>query len=240
MVVDLHCHIIPQIDDGSESMDESMQMLRMAASEGIGAIVATPHFEYGMKEELLEKRQKQFTDFCRYAKESGTSVEIYPGNEIFYSDSAIEALLDKTAWSLNGTRYVLVEFPVYAEFSHIQRAVRKLQYAGYWPVLAHIERYDGLKKIESVEQLVDQGTFMQVNASAVTGKSGYGVKQYIKKLMRYHLVHFLGTDAHGSVHRKPEMKSCLGYIKRKAGADYCYQISEENPGKLIRGEHING
>lgn len=240
MIIDTHCHIIPEIDDGSESMEESLKMLQLEAAEGVGAVIATSHFEYGMDSGWLERRQKRFAELCECAESSGTSVKIYPGNEIFYSDSIIESLLAGDAWTLNRTRYVLVEFPVYADFSYIQNAVRKLQYAGYWPVLAHIERYEGLKRIENVEELVEQGVYMQVNSGTVTGKDGWSIQQYVKKLMRCSLVHFLGTDSHGSVYRKPEMEKSLRYIKRKIGSSYCCQISEENPEKLIRGEQVNG
>lgn len=239
MVIDTHCHIIPGIDDGAENMEEAMKMLQMAAGEKIDGIIATSHFEYGMSSELLEKRQRQFEELCSYAECSGISVKIYPGNEIFYSDSIIDSLLSGKAWTLNHTRYVLVEFPVYAEYSYIQSAVRRLQYAGYWPVLAHIERYEGLRKKEYVEALVDMGAYMQVNSSAVTGKNGWNIRQYVKKLIRCDLIHFLGTDSHGTEHRKPEMQKCLDYISKKAGFMCCHRLSEENPEKIIRGEQIH-
>ncbi|MDY2628728.1 MAG: CpsB/CapC family capsule biosynthesis tyrosine phosphatase [Lachnospiraceae bacterium] len=240
MVIDTHCHIIPGVDDGAENMEESMRMLQMEAREGIGAVIATPHFEYGINSELLEKRQKQFIRFCECAESSGTSVKIYPGNEIFYSDSIIESLMNGDAWTLNHTRYVLVEFPVYAEYSHIQSAVRRLQYAGYWPVLAHIERYEGLRKKEHVEELVDMGAYMQVNSSAVTGKNGWKIRQYVKKLLHCDLIHLLGTDSHGCEHRKPEMQKCLSCITKSVGSESCHRLAEENPAKIIRGEQING
>ena len=240
MIIDVHSHIVPQIDDGSESMGESLQMLQAAAREGIGAIIATPHFEYGMGPEWLENRQKQFAGLCECAERSGISIKIYPGNEIFYSDSIIETLMSGEAWTLNHTRYVLVEFPAYAEFSYILAAVRKLQYAGFWPVLAHVERYAALGKTECVRELVELGACIQVNSGAVTGKNGWRTRQYVKKLMKCNLVHLVGTDSHGNRHRKPEMQQCLSYMKQKVGSSCCRQISEENPGKIIEGKQING
>ena len=112
--------------------------------------------------------------------------------------------------------------------------------AGYFPILAHIERYECLKKESEVQNLVDMGAYIQVNASSLTGRLAIRVQWYLKKLMRHDLVHVVATDAHGSKKRRPMIQEAAGYIKKKAGADYCKKITEENPEKIIRGERICG
>ena len=118
--------------------------------------------------------------------------------------------------------------------------MQNLQYAGYLPVIAHIERYQGMKKEEQVAELAGMGACMQVNVSSVMGKAGWSTRWYLLKLMRHGLIHVLGTDAHGATHRRPEMRDCLSYIDKKIGKTYREEISTINPSRIIRGEYISG
>lgn len=240
MVIDVHCHILPKVDDGARDSGTTVKMLEMAFQEGIGGMIATPHYEYGMDRSVLNKRKKTFEAVRQIAMEMKPGFQMYLGNEIFYSDGTISALEEGTALTLNGTRYVLIEFPVYAEFSDISRAVRNMQYAGFIPVLAHIERYKGTKKLDQVRELVELGACMQVNASSVTGKMGWLSQKYVVNLIQKNLVHLLGTDAHGCMHRRPEMRECLMYLNKKVGVRAANQLSRINPMKLLGGEEIRG
>ena len=240
VVIDVHSHILPGVDDGSKNPEVSRKMLEIAAEEGIEAIIATPHFEGGMTEKFLSRREKAFELTSAMAAEMDPPIKMYLGNEIFYGESAIEALENGTANTLNGTDYALVEFPVYSEFSYIEKAIKNLIYAGYIPVIAHIERYEGMKKKYQVEELKKHGAVMQVNASTVTGGMGWGIKRYVLKLMKAGLVDLLGTDAHGVNRRRPEIREALSVIDKKVGREYRILISEENPEKILRGENISG
>ena len=231
---------MPGVDDGSKSPEMTAKMLEIAVSEGIGAIVCTPHFEAGMKPELLEKRKRSLALTRGLAETICPKMKIFYGNEIFYGDSTIRALEEGAAKPINGTDYVLVEFPVYSEFSYIEKAIRTLAYAGYRPVIAHIERYEGMTKMSQVQELVKCGAVMQVNASTLTGAMGWGVKHYMFKLMKYGLVDILGTDAHGVQRRKPEIKAALEIVEKKFGADYKKLISEINPKLILKGENLGG
>ena len=141
MIFDIHCHILPSVDDGARNESSTDRMLRIAASEGIDVIVATPHFSYDREKEEVEMIKRKYAEVRALWKKRGADKEMYLGNELFYSEGVIEALQDGRALTMNGTRYVLVEFPMYAEFSNIQKAIQKLQYAGYIPIIAHVERY---------------------------------------------------------------------------------------------------
>ncbi len=241
MITDTHCHILPAVDDGSKNEEETKEMLRMAFAEGIEAIIATPHFECGMDRAVRQKREAAFEAARRWAEELHPGAKMYLGNELFYSESIFEALEDGSAMTINGTRYALVEFPVYADFRYLQKAVHNLVYAGYYPVIAHMERYQGLQdNMEHVEELVGMGAYMQVNTSSVLGKHGWASRRYMLKLMKHRLIHMLGTDAHDTRGRKPEMQKCVEYVRRKLGAEYCQWITEIVPNKMIRGEKISG
>jgi len=114
-----------------------------------------------------------------------------------------------------------------------------LQMSGYRPVLAHAERYKCLvKEPYRVEELVDMGIYIQVNASGVTGETGLPSKAFVKKLMKYELVHFLGSDAHNMGNRKPAMQKCVSYVSRKFGEDYARRISWDNALRMLCNEPI--
>ena len=231
---------MPGVDDGSKNPEMTAKMLEIAAADGIGGIVCTPHFEAGMKHELLDKRQRALALTRGLAENICPKMKIFYGNEIFYGDSTIKALESGEAKPLNGTDYILVEFPVYSEFAYIEKAIRTLTYAGYRPVIAHIERYEGMTKMAQVQELVMCGAVMQVNASTVTGAMGWSIKRYIFKLMKYGLVDVLGSDAHGVQRRRPEMKEAIGLIEKKFGADYRKLITETNPRLILKGENLSG
>lgn len=240
MVIDIHSHILPGVDDGARNMEETIEMIKIAVKEGIGAIVATPHYEVGMEPEVLSKYREAYCKVRQYIEEEQIPLELYQGSEIFYSESITEALQEGTLYTINGTRYVLVEFSIDTGYSTIERALKNLLYAGYRPVLAHTERYMELHDLKKVGELVRLGTRVQINANSVIGKEGWRVKRFCLRLMKNSLVHVIGTDAHGSSRRRPVIKECVEYIENKMGTSYRKLVCEKNPRKILEGEKISG
>ncbi len=117
------------------------------------------------------------------AKEISPDLHIISGAEIYYSQEAVEDLMMGDVWTLNASKYVLIEFATYVEFTYIRQAVQTLQYNGYLPILAHIERYDALLIEENVEELVRMGAYIQVNAGSVIGRDGRDIKKYLLQLL---------------------------------------------------------
>lgn len=238
MLFDVHCHILPGVDDGARTENSTKRMLKFAAREGTNTIIATPHFNYGTDFEQTKEIYAKYKMVRAWWKHISPKKELYLGSELFYSESILDALRKGQALTMNGTKYVLVEFPIYAEYGYIEHAVQRLLYAGYLPILAHIERYKSLRKKGRVQQLVDMGAYMQVNTSAIIGKHGILTKWYLLKLIKHRLVHFIGTDAHGSHERKPEMRECVEYLKKKIGKRETRRIVERNPQKMLKGEKL--
>ena len=119
-------------------------MLRIAYNEGIRCIIATPHYHGGMKPEVWKKRRAALASTIAMAKEISPDLHIISGAEIYYSQEAVEDLMMGDVWTLNASKYVLIEFATYVEFTYIRQAVQTLQYNGYLPILAHIELFDSL------------------------------------------------------------------------------------------------
>lgn len=238
MLSDIHNHSMPGVDDGAKDVEMTRQMLQKAYEEGIREIILTPHYKSGMAEDTTRKRYAAYRKACSIAEEISPHLKLYPGEELYYDSRMIQRLRQGFALSLNGTKYVLVEFPVYVDYPYIRQAVRDLWAAGYFPVLAHIERYETLKKIERVEELVRLGAYIQVNAESVIGKAGFRTKYYLLKLIRNNLVHLIGTDAHNVTARPPEMAACAKYLEKKAGHNACRRLCSINTKKIIKGEKI--
>lgn len=240
MIFDIHCHILPNVDDGAKDGKTTKRMLQRAVEEGIDAIVATPHYSCEMEDEEIEQIRQKFLMIQKWWKEKEPDKELYLGSELYYSEGLIAALERGAALTMNGTRYILVEFPIYLNFQNIKKAVQKLLYAGYIPIIAHVERYERMKKLEMVSELVDMGALIQVNVSSVIGRNGFKDRFYVMKLIKKHVVHFVGTDAHDTEVRMIRMWACSQYLEKKLGKEKAAQIMEENPRRMLEGEELNG
>ena len=215
-------------------------MLKIAAEEGIDAIVATPHFKYGMDAAQAQQIKKMYTVVRNWWKRKEPNRELYLGSELYYSENLVDALKQGSALTMNDTSYVLVEFPVYAEVSQVERAVRNLRYAGYIPIIAHVERYQHLRDAGRVKNLIEIGAYIQTNVSVIMGKHSWSSKRRTMKFLKQGLIHFIATDAHNSKERRPEMKKCAAYLGKKLGREKTHQLLVENPEKMLRGEELNG
>ena len=239
MRFDIHTHILPAIDDGARSIGSTARMFQLAAASGTTHIVATPHFTCEIAGNQVEEIKNKFNQLRREWKSLSEENEFYLGNELMYGEGLIDALDKGEALTMNGTKYVLVEFPLYSSFYDINRAVQTLNYAGYWPILAHIERYECLRKMENVKDLIRIGACMQVNADSIIGKNGYGTRYYALKLIKNNMVHFVASDAHSSRERRPELENCEAYLNKKVGTKMARQLFRINPGKMLKGELLD-
>ncbi len=236
----MHCHILPGIDDGARDEGSMERMLHIADAEGIEAIVATPHYTLGEDEKRVEAIKTKYAMTQKAWKKRGSQKELYLGNELLWEDGIVEALESGKALTMNGTSYVLVEFLPDAGYACIENAMRRLQYAGYLPIIAHVERCERLQNRKALQGLVDMGVYLQVNVSTVLGNHGFFVKRRVLKWLQEGLVHFVASDAHNSKTRRPEMKECAQYLNKKLGVTKTHQILENNPMKMLEGERLNG
>ena len=223
--IDVHCHVLPGIDDGSQNMDETLKMLRIAQKNGISDVIVTPHYKQGRVGpprkaigELIEQVEK-------HARLAGIEVKLHPGTEVYYNSSLEEKLEDGWLARMNDTDYVLIEFSPLETFPYVKNAVENVFSLGYRPILAHVERYRCmLGSVENVRTLHGMGCKIQVNAGSVAGGFGFAVKRFIKKLLKEQLVDYLGTDAHDPDRRNPEMGKCVETIRKVCDADYADEV----------------
>lgn len=234
IMFDIHSHLLPAVDDGSKSMEMTRQMLSLYIKEGVTDIIATPHHSRHHGNTPPQELLSVYREVAKEAASLSPDLRIYLGSELFCSHSLIEELEEHEALTMNGTPYTLVEFHPAESFREIMTFMQKLQMHGYRPILAHAERCSCLlKKPVYTEDLIDMGCLIQVNAGSVTGDNGFSARRYVKKLLTYEMVHFLGTDAHNTGSRAPKMKKCADYIANKYGQEYANRLIEENPRRLL-------
>lgn len=233
-MTDIHCHILPGVDDGAKNMDQAKDMVDLAYSEGIDTIIATPHYMPDGDNATVQMIREKAALLQAYADEQDYDMTILPGNEIYYSSEVEDLLEEGNICTLAGTEYVLVEFSPMDEARYIRNSLAQLQNMGYTPILAHAERYENLcKDLDRIAELRDMGILIQVNSAAIMGDFGKPTKSLTEKLLKKQMVDFVGTDAHSNGRRAPRIKECADYLYKKYPATYVDQILYANAEKYI-------
>lgn len=237
--IDIHCHILPGVDDGSPDMETSLNMLKTALSEGTKGLILTPHHK-PMHHNVSPEHLLDYTEeLMEEAHKRGIKVQLFPGNEIYYSDTAVRELESGIASTLAGSRYALVEFHPTDMYKTIHNALYSVQAAGFFPILAHVERYaDMAKHVKYVDELIEMGCYIQVNANSVMGKYGLGIRHFTRELLKREMVHFVATDAHDNGSRAPHLLDCRDYVEGKLSESYALRIFHDNAMKVLRDQVI--
>ena len=234
-IVDMHNHILPGIDDGSQSMETTLKMITIAAKDGITHMIATPHFKKGHHNASPETIRRLVGDVQALSDEHDLGLTILPGNEVMFFSDMEEAYEEGKLTTMNGSDYLLIEFYPDDDYARIMRGVETTQSLGLHPILAHVERFLPLRSdISKVEEIRRRGALIQVNASSIAGEQGFGTKQFCKKLLKNRLVDFVGTDAHHYESRAPQMKKCTDYLYAKYDEKYVDAILYKNAAQFFR------
>lgn len=183
--IDVHCHILPEVDDGARNLEESLAMLRQEVKQGAAAVILTPHQKPNRRSitaaSALERTQK----LQQAAKENGIDIRLYSGGEIFCCMDTIELLKQGKAGTLAGSDYILTEFSPDEEWAYIRNCLYDLLCEGYRPIVAHTERYRNVvKDFNRVEELKDMGCRIQINAGELPGLLGGQLKRTARSLIK--------------------------------------------------------
>ena len=237
-MVDIHCHILPETDDGALSVEEAAAMCRMAADDGIEVIIATPHMFDGVHHtpdrDHIRERIEQVTTQCQ------GRIKIVPGGEVRYSHEIFQEAKDpETKIKLNGTSYMLLEFAFEMVPANIEMTIFQMLNAGITPVIAHPERNKRLQRHpEILADLVERGAFAQLDAGSLTKSFGPDSYQLAKRILEAGLAHFIATDAHHHDRRRPLLQPAVAVATEIVGAEYAKALVEDNPRALIEDRAI--
>ncbi len=238
-IADMHCHILPGVDDGSRNMEQTISMLQIAYDEGVRLIIATPHYHIGRMMVTADEMDAAVKQLEPVIREKFPGLELFTGQEIYYYSDAMEAVNSHKAMTMAGSQYILMEYSVDESFEIICSSVYEAVTNGYAPILAHIERYICLAdRPDRVEQLIASGAFMQVNAGSVAGKSGRTIQKFVKKLLKKKMIHFVSSDAHSDRSRAPVFSEAVHILMKICKTDYCMDLLWNNTNKVINNEEI--
>lgn len=223
--IDIHSHILPQMDDGSRSVEQSLQMLRIAADEGITAMIATPHDMPGKGHSSENKVRAYVRKLQALADREGIPVLLGVGTEYYYREEVLELLEAEKAVVLGDSSCVLIEFDPMAERRYVRNACRNILDMGYCPVVAHVERYAHvMEELSMLQELRQMGCLIQINAASVIGGNGKLAKKSTRSILKEGMADFVATDAHSDGKRAPFMRKCAEVLYRKYGGEYADQL----------------
>lgn len=234
-MIDLHCHILPELDDGPTTLAQSVAMARVAAADGVTTIVATPHVNgpFPSPAQILTKCKQLNETLLR----EGIPLEILPGAEMYaMADRAF--FIDRT---INSTPYILVEFPLTHLPAQAARAIFNLQVNGFKPVIAHPERIPNVvAKPQLMEELLAGQVYLQLTAGSLTGSFGPGPEKCARYLLKKGVVHFIASDGHAVDYRRPVLSEGLKIASRLIGNEAARRLVLDNPKAVLAGEELDG
>lgn len=229
---DIHCHILPGIDDGARNIEVSMELLRKQRSDGVDKIVFTPHFNADQisVEDFVKLRAGAFDKLCAEKEFGEMDISVKLGAEVYYTIDIPQLDLDKLCFEK--TNYILIELPTQARPHGMKRTFGNIVNAGYTPIIAHVERYSYmLSDPTQLYDLIELGCLAQINAEALIEKTK--ATSMVTYFVRHGLVHFMCTDCH-SAHRRPaNLKEGYAAADKLLGEKYSERFREN--GEIIFG-----
>ena len=239
-MVDIHSHIVFDVDDGSQNLDSSIKILREAKAAGFDKIILTPHYMedyYIVSKKEIQNKIEILKNKCR---EENIQIELYQGNEIYISNQIDEFLKQNIACSLNDSRYVLFETPLSIEPSNLVEVIYKIKELGKIPVLAHPERYAYIQANPNrLLELSEIGVLFQANYGSIIGFYGKQAEKTIKLLLKNNFIHFFGSDVHKEGNIYPYIEEAKNAIVKIIGEEKFKDFSENNILKVINDEEID-
>jgi protein-tyrosine phosphatase len=235
-VIDIHCHILPEVDDGPKSWDVAQEMCRIAAADGIDHIVATPHAN-----ERYHYDREYLTGLIAHLRQLvGDSPRLSLGCDFHFSYENLQDVLARPAYyTVNGGAYLLVELSNYSIPTQINDCFTMLAEKGITPVITHPERNPILQQTpQHILQWVEQGCAIQLTASALTGSWGERAGRASKWLLEHDAVHLLASDAHDTKHRLPLLSAARDAAEQLCGVEVAHALVEDNPGAIISGKPL--
>jgi len=234
-VIDIHCHILPHVDDGAKSLEEALKMAEIASADGIEQIIATPHLSGWAS--VPDAVKDTYSNLNRCLVASAVPIQLKLGCEV-----AFPVQPDRARFlTLAKTRYLLLEFPYDHMPFNAGEVVFNLVAGGYQPIIAHPERNGGvLKHPEKLLALLDRSALVQITGDSITGMFGSDVQACARYLLKKRAVHFIASDAHSAVYRRPVLSEGLAAAANIIGTKEARKLVTTNPKAMLADEPVCG
>ena len=217
-MIDLHCHILPAIDDGAVDLDTSLAMARMAVEDGIEITACTPHIMPGVYENRGEEIRLAIVRLQQVLDENGIALKLVTGADVHIAPDLVQGLKNGRILSLNDSRYFLFEPPHHIAPPRLEQLAFDVMSAGYMPLITHPERLTWIEShYDVIKQMAHGGAWVQITAGAVTGRFGRRPKYWSERMLDEGLVHILATDAHNLRNRSPNLSHARQLVAERLG-----------------------
>jgi protein-tyrosine phosphatase len=234
-MIDIHCHILPGIDDGARDWETTLEMCRLARQDGVTHIVATPHANYEYQYDRTA--HLALLDQLR-ARVPELSFSLGCDFHLSY-DNVEDARQHPERYAIGETRYLLVELSEYSTFN-VAQTLYQLQAAGLLPILTHPERNPIIvSQPELLDQLASAGCLFQITANSLTGFWGKRAQQFCVEMLRERMVHFIASDAHGAKNRTPVLSQARDAAAKIVGAAEAEKLVAANPAAVVSGQLLD-
>lgn len=236
-ITDIHCHILPGVDDGSDSLEESILMCEAACRSGSGAVIATPHFDAGIADTVRWRAAvgERLSSLKAALIQSNIPMDIYPGGEVLVTPELIEPIQKGEAPFLADSDYMLVEFYFDESLFEIDDMLRRIASFGIRPVIAHPERYFAVQQDrEAILRWFQTGYVIQINKGSVLGRLGRGAQSTARWILRRGLAHIAASDAHHANVRTPELSGLQELIETEYSEEYADILLTRNPRRILQ------
>lgn len=236
-MIDIHSHIIPNVDDGARSVEETFNILKEAQGAGFTDVILTSHFllnyyETNAQELIFWKEKLQ-----EVLKKQGTKINLHSGMEIYITNQMEELLENKKILTLANSGYMLIELPLATNVKYFDYVVYYLEAKGIKPIIAHPERYKCVQKDpDIVEEYIEKGCLIQCNYGSIVNLYGREAEKTIKTLLKKNQVHFLGSDVHRENGTYLIIPDAIKKIRKIIGENKINELTTINPKKILQNE----
>ncbi len=237
-MIDIHSHLVNNVDDGSKNIEESILMINEAYEAGFTDIILTPHY----MENFYTKESIEIAEKVNKIKEkiSNINLNIYQGNEIYISSELINFVKEKKAITLADSKYILFELPMQQIPFNLDEVIYLILSNGYVPIIAHPERYLYVQENPNILiDYIERGVLFQANYGSVVGIYGGSVKATVKKLLTNNMIHFLGSDNHSSNTIYKNIPKIITILNKLIGEEKVKELTNTNPMKILKNENFD-
>ena len=234
-MIDIHSHLIYGVDDGTKTIEESINILNELSNNGVTDIILTPHYitDTNYTSPKTDNIGK-FLELKKELKKQGININIYLGNEIYIDPNILDLIKENKMCSLNNSEYILVELPMSGNYPDYVEIMQDLIRIGFKVVLAHPERYAAFQKdFNKVLEMVDMGVLLQCNIDSILGRYGNNAKKTMKLILKYKLVAFMGTDIHSKKNDYSYLEKAKNKFKKYLTDEEIENILVNNAKKII-------
>jgi protein-tyrosine phosphatase len=237
-MIDIHCHILPGIDDGAQNLSDSLEMAEQAVEQGIHTIIATPHYIKNRYENPKQTIFAKVEELNEAIKINNIDLKILPGQEPRIDGDLLTGIDKGEIIPLAGTSYLFIEFPSAHVPRYTEQLFYDLQRNGLIPVIVHPERnQEIIERPERLYQFIKNGALSQVTASSICGNLGKKIKSFSQQLIEFNLAHFIASDAHNIAKRGFKLQDAYRKVSSDFGTDYEYMF-KENTELLVARKNI--